>query len=57
MIEVPAEALQPHPHFVVLAFYLLLCGIFTDLAIANQAMSRGKWLAEWVGSDSNHLPT
>ena len=22
--------------------------IFTDLATANQAMSRGKWMAEWL---------
>jgi Hemerythrin HHE cation binding domain len=31
--------------------------IFTDLATANHAMSRGKWLAEWLPSHYAHEET
>ena len=31
--------------------------IFTDLATANQAISRGKWLAEWLPKHYEHEET
>lgn len=31
--------------------------IFTDLATANQAVSRGKWLAEWLPKHYEHEET
>ena len=31
--------------------------IFTDLATANQAMSRGKWVAEWLPKHYEHEET
>ena len=31
--------------------------IFTDLATANQAMSRGKWMAEWLPRHYEHEET
>jgi hypothetical protein len=31
--------------------------IFTDLATANQAMSRGKWIAEWLPKHYQHEET
>jgi Hemerythrin HHE cation binding domain len=31
--------------------------VFTDLATANQAMSRGKWVAEWLPKHYEHEET
>jgi hypothetical protein len=31
--------------------------VFTDLATANQAISRGKWMAEWLSRHYEHEET